>query len=318
MILLLEVKSGPSKGKGVRLQPGQSVRVGRSSKSDFVLPNDGHLSGMHFEVAVDDSDCHLRDLKSTNGTLLNGQKIAETFLHDGDTIVAGNTVFRARMLIGTARGSDSGPPVPTDTTPLLRLLTLLRSDYQPLYAILDGARDVRVLDLLRQSKEEYQSLYDGAEGDNLAQVAPYLVRLDKDSLVLASMIFEGWGNSWGVYLSCPEDFQRLRTHLRRFLDVQLPDGKQVYFRFYDPRVLRLFLPTCPADETSQFFGPIKHYVIEAEQPDQLLQFTNTGHGTDRKAISLLPSEPSVEESVTTKTVERTLPMPQEAIEGPEE
>ena len=317
MILLLEVKSGPSKGKGVRLHPGQSVRVGRTSKSDFVLPNDNHLSGMHFEVAVDDSGCHLRDLKSTNGTLINGQKIGDSVLHDGDTIMAGNTVFRARMLIGTARGSDSGPPVPTDTTPQLRLLNLLRNKYQPLYAILDGARDVRILELLTQSKEEHRSLYEGAQGETLAQVAPYLVRLDKDSLLLASMIFEGWGNNWGVFLSCADDFQQVWQHLRRFLEVQLPDGKQVYFRFYDPRVLRMFLPTCGGDEAKQFFGPIKHYVMEAEQPDKLLQFANTGHGTDRKSISLLPAEPAPkEETVTTKTVERTLPMPQTAIQKP--
>ena len=318
MILLLEVKSGPSKGKGVRLYPGQSVRVGRTAKSDFVLSNDGHLSGTHFEVAVEDSDCHLRDLQSTNGTLLNGKRIEHTVLHDGDTIVAGNTVFRARMLIGSARGSDSGPPLPTDTTPLLRLLTLLRNEHQPLYAILDGARDIRIHELLEQSKEEYQSLYEGSEGEKLAQVAPYLVRLDKDSLLLASMIFEGWGNSWGVYLSCPEDFQQIRQHLRRFLEVQLADGKQVYFRFYDPRVLRMFLPSCSAEDANQFFGPIEQYLIEAEQPDQLLQFSNSGQGADRKAISLLPSEAPEGESATVGTVERTLPMPQTAIQKPEE
>ncbi len=312
MILLLEVKSGPSKGKGVRLHPGQSVRVGRTAKSDFVLPNDGHLSGTHFEVALDENDCRLRDLKSTNGTLLNGQPINETILRDGDTIVAGNTVFRARMLIGTARGSDSGPPLPTDTTPQLRMLTLLRTEYQPLYAILDGARDIRVHELLVQSKEEYQSLYEGAEGEKLAQVAPYLVRLDRDSLLLASMIFEGWGNSWGVYLCCSDDFQQIRQHVRRFLDVQLPDGKQVYFRFYDPRVLRAFLRNCPADQSNQFFGHIKHYVVEAEQPDKLLQFTNTGHGADRKEISLLPAESPSEEPGVIETVERTVPMPQTA------
>ena len=57
--------------------------------------------------------------------------------------------------------------------------------------------------------------------------------------------------------------------------------------------------------------------MEAEQPDKLLQFANTGHGTDRKAIPLLPAEPPPkEETVTTKTVERTLPMPQTAIQKP--
>lgn len=316
MILLLEVKSGPSKGKGIRLQPGQSVRVGRTAKSDFVLPADRHLSGMHFEVSLDENECRLRDLQSTNGTMLNGQAINETVLRDGDTIVAGETVFRIRMLIGTARGSDSGPPLPTDTTPQLRLLTLLRNRYQPLYAILDAARDVRIPALLTHSNEEQQSLYEGVEGDKLAQVAPYLVRVDKDSLLLASLVFEGWGHNWAVFLTFTGDFQELRQHLRHFLEVEMPDGKQVYFRFYDPRVLRTFLPTCNADESNQFFGPVKHYLVEDEQPDKLLQFTNSGHGADRKLISLLPPEPSGESTVISETVERTLPMGQKALPKP--
>ena len=68
----------------------------------------------------------------------------------------------------------------------------------------------------------------------------------------------------------------MRRHLRHFLEVQLPDGKQVYFRFYDPRVLRVFLPTCTADEINQFFGPIKQYLMEDEKPDKLLQFQQHG------------------------------------------
>jgi hypothetical protein len=315
MILLLEVKSGPSKGKGIRLQPGQSVRVGRTSRSDFVLPTDNHLSGMHFEVVLEENECYLRDLKSTNGTLLNGQRVIEAVLHDGDVVVAGETVFRVRTLIGTARGSDSGPPLPSDTTPQLRLLTLLRTEHQPLYAILDAARDMRVLALIMQSQDEHQSLYEGAQGEKLMQVAPYLVRLDKDSLLLASTVFEGWGHSWGVFFTFAGEFQVARRHLRQFLDVMLPDGKQVYFRFYDPRVLRVFLPTCTADETNQFFGPIQHYLMEDDQPDKLLQFANTGHGADKKLFSLIPTTPG-DKTAVAKPVDRTLPMPQKAIPKP--
>ena len=181
-------------------------------------------------------------------------------------------------------------------------------------AILDAARDVRIPALLTQSNGEHQSLYEGEEGDKLAQVAPYLARLDKDSLLLASLFFQGWGNNWAE----PESprLQAVRRHLRHFLEVEMPDGKQVYFRFYDPRGLRTFLPTCNADESNQFFGPIKHYLIEDEQPDKLLQFTNSGHGADRKLISLLPREPSGESTVISETVERTLPMGQKAIPKP--
>ena len=75
----------------------------------------------------------------------------------------------------------------------------MRNDCQPLYAVLDAARDIKILALLMQSKEEHQSLYEGVQGAKLSQVAPYLVKLDKDSLLLGSLVLEGWGNNWGVY-----------------------------------------------------------------------------------------------------------------------
>ena len=56
---------------------------------------------------------------------------------------------------------------------------MLRNDCQPLYAVLDAARDIKILAVLMESKEEHQSLYEGVQGAQLSQVAPYLVRLTK-------------------------------------------------------------------------------------------------------------------------------------------
>jgi len=288
MIVSLEVKSGPWAGKGVRLQSGQSVRVGRTQKSDFVISGDSHLSGLHFTIELDENNCRLRDVNSRNGTLLNGQAVTTAIVQSGDTIVAGETTFAVMVQHDEARAPDVVPSLSADATPQQRLLAMLQNEYQPLYVVLDAARDIKILALLMQSKEEHQSLYEGVEGAKLSQVAPYLVKLGKDSLLLSSLLLEGWGNSWGVYLTCASEFQEVRRHLRHFLEVQLPDGKQVYFRFYDPRVLRVFLPTCTADEVNQFFGPIKQYLMEDEKLDKLLQFSNTGRGADKKAIDLSP------------------------------
>ena len=90
-------------------------------------------------------------------------------------------------------------------------------------------------------------------------------------------------------LSSPahEPLDALRHHFRQFSMVELPDRKQVYFRFYDPRVLRVFLPTCTAEETKQFFGPVKHYRMEDENPEMLLEFASSGHALARKMVSLV-------------------------------
>ena len=193
MPFFLEVQSGSRKGDKIRLNPGQVVRIGRTEKSDFAFADDSHMSSAHFSVDCGVGGYRLGDLHSRNGTLVNGQKVDAVALKNGDTIVAGETVFLVRI-----EGEDTATVdrLAPDATPQERLLYLLHSDFQPLFAVLDAARDIKILALLFKSKEEYQSLYEGPQGAKLAQVAPYLVRLQKDSLLLEKLVRDGWGESW--------------------------------------------------------------------------------------------------------------------------
>jgi hypothetical protein len=45
-----------------------------------------------------------------------------------------------------------------------------------------------------------------------------------------------------------------------------PDLESLFFRFYDPRVMRNYLPTCPPAQLAEFFGPVDFYIAEAEEP----------------------------------------------------
>jgi len=166
-----------------------------------------------------------------------------------------------------------------------RLLQVLRGR-QPLFAVLDAARDPRIRWLIVRSQEQYESLYEGTEGRALEDSGPYLVRLPPDSQLLEPLIREGWGHSWGVYLTCLREFRDVRRQLRRLLMVKIPDGRRVYFRFYDPRILRVFLPTCTPVEANAFYGPVGHYLMESEEPDVVVQFTNRGAGAERTEMSL--------------------------------
>jgi len=166
------------------------------------------------------------------------------------------------------------------------LLTLLHGKFQPLYALLDAAREPSVLKVLFESKEVYQSLYEGAQGTQLAHFAPYLVKLPAESALLETLVKKGWGKNWGVYLTSEFPFEKIRQHFRRFLRVKLPDRREVYFRFYDPRVLGIYLPTCGGEEPRSFFGPVKEYLLEDKSPDILLTFNNTGNVVNKSALSL--------------------------------
>ena len=46
-------------------------------------------------------------------------------------------------------------------------------------------------------------------------------------------------------------------------------GEEVYFRFYDPRVLRVFLPTCSVRQKAELFGEIRSFLLEGPASELL-------------------------------------------------
>lgn len=162
----------------------------------------------------------------------------------------------------------------------------LRAQERPLYALVDAARDERVLELLSASDEERQSLYEGPKGEVLAPYAPWLVSLPPGSPLLEALIREGWGKSWGVYLTSGARFRDVRRHLRRFLMVKTERGKKLYFRFYDPRILRVFLPVCTPRQASMMFGEVDAFLVEARDPRTLLVFRAGAGDVSHAAIAV--------------------------------
>jgi hypothetical protein len=44
------------------------------------------------------------------------------------------------------------------------------------------------------------------------------------------------------------------------------------FRYYDPRVLRVYLPTCTSDELKTVYGPVQQYFAETDTGEGLTRF----------------------------------------------
>jgi hypothetical protein len=296
MHLVLEIASGPGQGKAWEVHPGQTVRVGRHAPATAVCGEDARMSNLHFALAWDGPTCLLRDLQSRFGTHVNQARVTEAALKDGDLILAGTTAFRVR-LVGAPAPTQAPRPAATPEPPKVsaepavaqgddagaragsipdQVLRLFRTQPEPLYALLDAARDPLVLARLHTSEVQFQSLYEGEKGAAMAAFGPFLVRLPAGDRFLNTLLAEGWGKSWGVFLTGGASFEALRDHFRGFLTIELPGRKKAYFRFYDPRVLRAFLPTCTPPEARAFFGPVVAYWMEAASPEALLRFTLTG------------------------------------------
>jgi hypothetical protein len=144
------------------------------------------------------------------------------------------------------------------------------------FAILDGASAPNLVKHLYQHEPEYCCLYRGELEPDMATVAPYLVRLEAESNFTELVLGEGWGAHWGSFVVSPATLRTLRDHFRAFHTVELPDQRTVLFRYYDPRVLRNFLPVCNAAELATFFGPVQQFLVEGETPESGLRFSLAG------------------------------------------
>jgi hypothetical protein len=152
-----------------------------------------------------------------------------------------------------------------------------RGGGRDVWMIVDGARDRRIFGILLDSYLTYSCLYHGEIAPELEVAAPYLVQLEYDDKYAQQLIERAWGNSWGVFLKCGASVASLRRHLRKFLTVRGPKGEILLFRYYDPRVLRVYLPTCRSEELETVFGPIDRFWLEDESPETMVEF-RVDHG----------------------------------------
>jgi len=146
------------------------------------------------------------------------------------------------------------------------------------YAILDGASVPNLPKALWKMKPEHVCLVKGELTPEEAAVAPYLVALPPDAPITTWILEAGWGKHWGVFAvaGAATDLRAARDHFRRFLEVRLPDGTIANFRYYDPRVLTVYLPTCNAKELDYVFGPIEGFVAEDAEPRVAIEFRRNG------------------------------------------
>lgn len=161
------------------------------------------------------------------------------------------------------------------------------------WAIVDCARDDRIYPALRTSGLDYRCLYGGRLAPEVEAVAPHLIEVAPGYTFTPRLIDMGWGNSWGVFLRIA-DPSDLRQHLRRFLRVQDESGRVLLFRYYDPRVLRVYLPTCRTDELRTVFGPVSSYLVEDRTGRGLIEFSFDGNHLHERRIGLVHDAPGGE------------------------
>src|SRR5262249_42123447 len=100
------------------------VLIGRAPECQIVLKDFG-ISRQHARIFVDDDGLRIIDLKSKNGTQVNGVQVMEAPLRDGDKILLGkfqlvlSKAIESKVVLDEAKplSEEAGPSTPTRGKP---------------------------------------------------------------------------------------------------------------------------------------------------------------------------------------------------------
>ena len=105
-----------------RPRSAATVRIGRAPEND-ILVSDPTASRQHAELRNVAGECRIVDLDSSHGTFVNGQRVTDAALSEGDTVQVGSATFR---LIGQelqevtdadAEAGEAPPPAAAGEAP---------------------------------------------------------------------------------------------------------------------------------------------------------------------------------------------------------
>ena len=99
--------SGKYQGGEFPLRMNREIIIGRSSDLDMVLVED-MVSRRHAKISSSDAEVYIQDMGSTNGTFVNGEKIAgKALLHEGDRILVGTSIIKLITVENNEEVSDA-------------------------------------------------------------------------------------------------------------------------------------------------------------------------------------------------------------------
>ena len=135
------------------------------------------------------------------------------------------------------------------------------------FAIADMARAPQLYPMVQTLHPlDAPCLFAGRIAEEVRAASPFLFAFASAPDLMRRWATEGPGQAWGVFLTSAEPLETIRRHVRKFMQVRLPDGTgPVLFRFWDPRVMAPFLQATEPGGLDPFFGPIQSWVIETPQ-----------------------------------------------------
>lgn len=144
----------------------------------------------------------------------------------------------------------------------------------PQYTLLDPARMGSDFGKAYDLSIEGIALRTSIQPEDFETITPHLLPCEVESQLYNWITTDGKGDSWGIFVKSELDLEPLVEQLQKLLIVSMEtNGRWVYFRFYDPRVLRGFLPGCEKKQLEELFTGVESFYCEAEDDDFQMHFS---------------------------------------------
>jgi hypothetical protein len=123
--------------------------------------------------------------------------------------------------------------------------------------------------LPRDIFDEFECLFTGDLAEELEDVAPYLGRLGSLGPEAQAVVEDLLARHLGILVTLPlpagsdepPSFSQVHRHFRKFNVVYGPEGKPLFFRYYDPRVIVDVLKVLDEQQLKAFFGPVDRMLL---------------------------------------------------------
>lgn len=130
------------------------------------------------------------------------------------------------------------------------------------YALLDAAKVPNLREMIESSGLENRCIFSGHTFDELADVAPWLVRLEPGHLFVRRLFEKGdapwelWNRDAGIFLRSSLSIDDLRRHLKKFTKASDGSGQNYFVRFWEPSWTLPLLNTMAAEQAHKFLAPL--------------------------------------------------------------
>ncbi len=146
---------------------------------------------------------------------------------------------------------------------------------QKMYAIVDGSRQPMIIPVaLEAMASRVSCLYSGGALSELGDNAAWVVELLPGESTLRWLLEHGFEKRWFIFASSDLVLESFVRHLKKFTVVKNERGETLFFRFYDPHVLRQYLPMFSDQQRVSFFKNVtKVFFEDTTQRSKIVQFS---------------------------------------------